>query len=42
MSVAIKRNVKVLKQAGLKQYNDPNAFIECSNDMHDIYKNIDD
>ena len=23
-------------------FNDPNAFIEYSDDMHDVYKNIDD
>ena len=23
------------------KYNDPNAFIECSNTMHSVYKNID-
>ena len=27
---------------GLKHFNDPNAFSEYSNDMHDIYKNIND
>ena len=27
---------------GLKHFNDPNAFIEYSNDMHDVYKNIND
>ena len=27
---------------GLKHFNDPRAFIEYSNDMHDGYKNIDD
>ena len=26
----------------LKHFNDPKAFIEYSNDMHDVYKNIDD
>ena len=26
----------------LKYFNDPKAFIEYSNDMHDVYKNIDD
>ena len=25
---------------GLKHFNDPKAFIEYSNDMHDVYKNI--
>ena len=27
---------------GLKHFNDPKAFIEYSNDMCDVYKNIDD
>ena len=27
---------------GLKHFNDPKAFIENSNDMHDVYKNIND
>ena len=26
----------------LDHFNDPKAFIEYSNDMHDIYKNIED
>ena len=26
---------------GLKHFNDPEAFIEYSNDMHSVYKNID-
>ena len=26
---------------GLKHFNDPKAFTEYSNDMHDVYKNID-
>ena len=25
---------------GLKHFHDPKAFIEYSNDMHDVYKNI--
>ena len=28
--------------AGLKHFNDPKAFIEYSNDMQDVYKNIDE
>ena len=28
--------------AGINHFNDPKAFIEYSNDMHDVYKNIDD
>ena len=27
---------------GLNHFNDPKAFIEHSNDMHDVYKNIDE
>ena len=29
------------ESVGLKHFNDPKAFIEYSNDMHDAYKNID-
>ena len=29
------------ESAGLKHFNDPKAFIEYSNDMHKVYKNID-
>ena len=29
------------KSVGLKHFNDPKAFIEYSNDMHRVYKNID-
>ena len=28
--------------AGLKHFNDPKAFIEYSNDMQGVYKNIDE
>ena len=27
---------------GINYFNNPKAFIECSNDVHDDYKNIDD
>ena len=27
---------------GIKHFNDPKAFIEYSNDMHDVYNNIND
>ena len=27
---------------GIDHFNDPKAFIEYSNDMHDVYKNIDE
>ena len=29
------------ESVGLKHFNDPKAFIEYSNDMHDVYKKID-
>ena len=29
------------ENAGIKHLNDPKAFIECSNRMHDVYENID-
>ena len=28
------------ESVGLKHFNDPKAFIEYLNDMHDVYKNI--
>ena len=34
--------IKKCKYAGIKRLNDPNVFIECSNTMDDVYKNIDD
>ena len=30
------------ENAGIKNYNDPSAFIEYSNTMDDVYSNIDD
>ena len=30
------------KGVGVNHFNNPKAFIEYSNDMHDVYKNIDD
>ena len=27
---------------GINHFNDPKAFTEYSNDMHDVYKNIND
>ena len=30
------------ESTGLKHFGDPNAFIEYSNDMYDVYKNIDE
>ena len=37
-----KRLIKKRKDAGLKFLNDPNAFIECSNMVDDVYENIYD
>ena len=30
------------EKVGLKHYDDPKAFIEYSNGMHDVYKNIEE
>ena len=30
------------EKVGLDYFNDPKAFMECSNDMRDVYKNIED
>ena len=30
------------KWVGINHFNDPKAFIEYSNDMHNVYRNIDD
>ena len=34
--------IKKREYVGIKHVNNPNAFIECSNTMDDIYENIDD
>ena len=34
--------IKKCKDVGIKHLNNPNAFIECSNTMDDVYENIDD
>ena len=34
--------IKKCKDAGIKHLNDPDAFIECSDLMDDVYENIDD
>ena len=34
--------IKRCEDAGTKHLNDPNAFIERSNTMDDVYENIDD
>ena len=33
--------IKKCEDAGIKHYNDPNAFIECSNTMDNFYEDID-
>ena len=33
--------INIRGKLGLKRFNDPKTFIEYSNDMHDVYKNID-
>ena len=34
--------IKEREGAGIKDFNDPKAFIECSNAMENVYNNIDD
>ena len=34
--------IKKHKDVGPNDFNDPNAYIECSNTMNDVYENIDD
>ena len=34
--------INILEKVGLKRFNDPKAFVEYSNDMCDVYKNIDE
>ena len=34
--------IKKRQHAGIKHLNNPNAFIECSNTMDDVYENIND
>ena len=34
--------IKKGDDVGIKHVNNPNAFIECSNTMDDVYENIDD
>ena len=34
--------IKKREDAGIKHVNNPNAFIECSDTMDDIYENIND
>ena len=30
------------ENGGIRHFNNPNAFIECSNTMDDVYESIDD
>ena len=34
--------INIREKVGLKSFNDPNDFTEYSNDMQDVYKNIDE
>ena len=34
--------IKKCEDAGIKHLNNPNAFIECSNTMDDVYENVND
>ena len=34
--------MKKCKDAGTKHFSEPNAFIECSNTMNNVYENMDD
>ena len=34
--------INKLEKVGLNHFNDPKAFMEYSNDMQDVYKNIED
>ena len=42
MKQNINVKLKKRKRTGLKHFNDSKAFIEYSNDMDDIYKNIEE
>ena len=33
--------IKKRESIGLKHFNDPQAFVQYSDDMHDVYKTID-
>ena len=34
--------INIYEKVGLDHFNDPKAFIEYSNDMQDVYKNIEE
>ena len=37
---ANKYSIKICEKVGIDHHNDPRAHIECSNNMYDVYKNI--
>ena len=44
--IHMKKNINILinkrEKVGINHFNDPKAFMEYSNDMQDVYKNIED
>ena len=34
--------IKKCEDVGIRHLNDPNAFIECSDKIDDVYANVDD
>ena len=43
--IHMKQNINLINKkesTGLKSFNDPKAFIEYSNDIQDVYKNIEE
>ena len=34
--------INIREKVGIDHHDDPRAYIEYSNDMHDVYKNIDE
>ena len=42
----MKQNINIQltipKKVGIDHFNDPKAFMEYSNDMQDVYKNMDE
>ena len=34
--------INIREKVGINHFNDPKAFIEYSNNMHDVYKNVDE
>ena len=34
--------IKKRQNVGIRHLNNPNAFTECSNTMHNVYENIND